>query len=281
MSIGIKPFWFLFWRAIKFIVVPKKINTTIFDKRSHFCYSISVMLAPESKNHDLAPEQSSGFEPVDNPLMDKSAWHQAVEPAVAEAQKDNTALCAVLIDLDYFKDVNDLFGHAVGDKAIDKVIAIVRKNLRSNRPAGDIQPDIISGPRTNDDNLEAQGSRLGGDEFGILAHTDRAGAEAIVRRISEDFDGWLNQDGNEELQETGVGMGFGISELRASMTGSELLKEADENLYKYKIDKLPDLTEHQKRAIEDAKAILSAAGVQIRFRDFPKYGRKYPELFYD
>jgi len=67
------------------------------------------------------------------------------------------------IDLDYFKDVNDTFGHAAGDHVLQQVGRILREETRSG--------DTIA--------------RAGGDEFVLIFHrlTDRARLGAIAQRV--------------------------------------------------------------------------------------------------
>jgi len=80
------------------------------------------------------------------------------------SRRYNRLLFALFLDLDHFKRVNDRFGHAAGDKALQAVIGLCRKQLRSI--------DIIG--------------RYGGDEFVILlAETKPASACQAAERLRE------------------------------------------------------------------------------------------------
>jgi diguanylate cyclase (GGDEF)-like protein len=69
---------------------------------------------------------------------------------------------AILIDLNDFKQVNDAYGHHIGDRALEAVGTILQKSVRHN--------DLIA--------------RLGGDEFGILMTTDSLQViEQVIHRI--------------------------------------------------------------------------------------------------
>lgn len=68
------------------------------------------------------------------------------EAALRHAEKSSRSACLVLIDLDHFKQVNDTYGHAAGDAAIVRVVALCHDHLRSI--------DVFG--------------RLGGEEFGLL-----------------------------------------------------------------------------------------------------------------
>ncbi|MEI8641458.1 GGDEF domain-containing protein [Pseudoalteromonas sp. Hal099] len=62
--------------------------------------------------------------------------------------KKGGVLCLMYIDLDDFKQINDSYGHAVGDDALCNVARCLKSSVRSSDAVG----------------------RLGGDEFVVLAH---------------------------------------------------------------------------------------------------------------
>jgi len=71
-------------------------------------------------------------------------------------------LSLIVIDLDYFKEINDNFGHAIGDEALRQLVRAVKENLRDQ--------DIFA--------------RAGGDEFRILLPgTQTAGTALVAERI--------------------------------------------------------------------------------------------------
>ncbi len=91
-------------------------------------------------------------------LANRTAFTDALELATA----DRTPLVAAFCDLDSFKAVNDLCGHAVGDALLVAVAARLREVVRAD--------DVVA--------------RLGGDEFAVLAHTseqDSAATAAALR----------------------------------------------------------------------------------------------------
>lgn len=119
-----------------------------------------------------------------------------------------TPLAIALIDLDKFKQVNDKYGHDVGDKVLKAFSDAVSARIRN--------VDIFG--------------RWGGDEFLLICpNTDSAGATRLLRDI---YDLVV-----KEIKKTAVEVGFsyGIAEAKLIDTGSnELLKRADEALYKAK-----------------------------------------------
>lgn len=81
---------------------------------------------------------------------------------LAQASRTLTPLCLLMLDLDHFKNVNDKFGHPVGDQALASVGAVLRSALRAGDFAG----------------------RNGGEEFAVmLPDTDLAGARVTAEKI--------------------------------------------------------------------------------------------------
>ena len=98
-------------------------------------------------------------------LPNRSALSEALTASIARAQRTHEPLALLFIDLDGFKRVNDLYGHAAGDEVLRQVAAHLQRCVRES--------DVVA--------------RLGGDEFVILLNTDvQAGAPDIVcQRIFE------------------------------------------------------------------------------------------------
>ncbi len=127
----------------------------------------------------------------------------------AKSKKD---LCAVMIDIDKFKNINDAYGHATGDKVIKLVTKTIRENLLN---------DAIFG-------------RIGGEEFAAVCYS--ASAEKIINNIES------LREKIENLQvqaDDGSVVKFTISEGIAkaqedTKTLDDLLKEADIALYEAK-----------------------------------------------
>ena len=122
-----------------------------------------------------------------------------------EAEK----MALLLIDIDHFKEINDVYGHAVGDKVLKRVADTMRDGFRSAR--------VIS--------------RLGGDEFAVVlpdvSNAKRTAIEGEIRKMSDA----LRQSSDELPPVTlSVGVAFaGSKEARAN-----LYRNADAALYQVK-----------------------------------------------
>ena len=115
----------------------------------------------------------------------------------------------VLLDLDRFKDVNDTYGHEVGDRILCKVAAVVGKHFRNN--------DCVC--------------RIGGDEFvTIMLHSGRAHQELIAGKVEQI---------NTELRDTADGLpqisvSAGVAFGEEAATTQQLFEHADAALYETK-----------------------------------------------
>jgi diguanylate cyclase (GGDEF)-like protein len=110
-------------------------------------------------------------------LYNRGHFDRALISAMDQATRDKIPLALALIDVDHFKQVNDVHGHAVGDRVLEQVADVMSRSMRKT--------DIIA--------------RYGGEEFVILLpNTTRDAAyhriEALRREIS-DFPVRINDDG--------------------------------------------------------------------------------------
>ena len=136
-------------------------------------------------------------------LLNRAAFTQALERSCAERQP---ALLA-FVDLDNFKDINDTFGHHVGDQVLIEVAARLRRVVRSD--------DVIA--------------RFGGDEFVILVRSPRDEADAgrLVERVwSVLAEPWPFIAPNAISASVGV-----VADHDGTRSPDDLLREADEAMY--------------------------------------------------
>jgi diguanylate cyclase (GGDEF)-like protein len=133
--------------------------------------------------------------------------------AALEASRESGVPIAVaLVDLDFFKRVNDRFGHAAGDRALVAVAEVLRRHLRE----GDLC------------------ARYGGEEFTLL-FAGRGGAEALafVERLRREVEE-LQVDHDGERLPLSVSAGVAAFPEVPSRTADELLQIADAALYEAK-----------------------------------------------
>ena len=121
----------------------------------------------------------------------------------------------MMIDIDFFKSVNDTYGHAAGDEVLRTVAGIIKQALRES--------DIPS--------------RYGGEEFAVLlpfTHIDEAEIVAErLRKSVEDSAITINKDTDEEKQ-INVTISLGLAEFDSQESGEALFERADKALYEAK-----------------------------------------------
>jgi diguanylate cyclase (GGDEF)-like protein len=94
-------------------------------------------------------------------LPNHRAWDETL-PKYLAAVSESCCLCLAEFDLDFFKQINDDFGHVIGDEVLKSVGSAICENLRHG--------DFVA--------------RIGGDEFGLLIWvSDFASAQAVVERV--------------------------------------------------------------------------------------------------
>jgi len=97
-------------------------------------------------------------------LPNRRSIDDTLKRMAAHAERTSTPLGVVLLDLDHFKQVNDLFGHEKGDEVLAAVGVAITSNLRASDFAG----------------------RFGGEEFIlVLPDTDRDGAVTLAENMRE------------------------------------------------------------------------------------------------
>ncbi len=97
-------------------------------------------------------------------LNNRRAFFDEAARIFSRAQRSNEVLCVAMIDIDHFKQINDRYGHFVGDEVIRRVTDVIRESVRDM--------DLIG--------------RLGGEEFGIvLPETGLGEARAVCERIRD------------------------------------------------------------------------------------------------
>lgn len=131
------------------------------------------------------------------------------------AQRNHTALGLLLIDVDFFKRYNDLYGHQAGDDCLRKVAKALRQGVR--RPA-----DVVV--------------RYGGEEFAcLLPETDAEGALLVARQLESAVRTLGLPHGHAaEGGVVTVSIGVAVKTPAAHSTYDELLAEADKQLYRAK-----------------------------------------------
>ncbi len=119
----------------------------------------------------------------------------------------------LMLDIDHFKNVNDTFGHDVGDIVLKDVVNLAVQGLRDDDTIG----------------------RLGGEEFAVLLpQTQSKEALLVAERIRQNIENAIIETAHGTLKVT---VSVGVSSITEDYPEIEtLLKAADEALYRAKND---------------------------------------------
>jgi diguanylate cyclase (GGDEF)-like protein len=141
-------------------------------------------------------------------LHNRRGFMSLAEQQLRLARRHGKDAVVMYVDMNGFKELNDTFGHAVGDKALVEVAKLLRSTVRDC--------DVVA--------------RLGGDEFTVLAlDADGLGARVIQKRIEEQ----LSRLNASRVLPTSLGLTIGHTRVRPSDPAgiAELLSRADQLLY--------------------------------------------------
>jgi len=142
---------------------------------------------------------------------------ERLKQEVSNAKRQKAPLCGIMTDIDFFKSVNDNYGHAAGDLVLKTIAKIIRGQLREYDIAG----------------------RYGGEEFSILLpFTKIEEAKMVAERLRKSIENKtidiskVNPD--SEVKNLNITLSLGIYEMTEHDNDEDLLKKADKALYQAK-----------------------------------------------
>jgi diguanylate cyclase (GGDEF)-like protein len=142
---------------------------------------------------------------------------ERIKQEVSNAKRQHAPLCGIMTDIDFFKGVNDTYGHAVGDLVLKTIAKVIRGQLREYDIAG----------------------RYGGEEFSILLpFTKISEAKMVAERLRQTIAdktidiSKINPD--SEVKKINITMSLGIYEIKEDDNEDDLLRKADKALYQAK-----------------------------------------------
>jgi diguanylate cyclase (GGDEF)-like protein len=132
---------------------------------------------------------------------------QLLEDARFRAERDNQPLSFAMIDIDFFKKVNDTYGHPMGDRVIKSLALFLKQRLRKSDHIG----------------------RYGGEEFAVvMPDTDAQSAKLVLDEIRQRF---AEIQYSAQPHELSCTFSCGIAQLAPELDGKLLSQQADQALY--------------------------------------------------
>ena len=143
-------------------------------------------------------------------LFNMRSFYQKLELELVRARRFNRQVCVVMMDMDFFKSVNDGHDHLFGSFVLSEVGEIVKKNIR---------------------NIDI-GARYGGDEFVIvLTELNKEGAQIFCERLRRAIDSKLFKNGEDEIHLT-ASLGYAMTSTNdQGIDAKALVRSADQALY--------------------------------------------------
>lgn len=195
-------------------------------------------------------------------------FHNVLNMEIDKAIQQKTKVSMIFIDIDYFKQYNDLHGHQKGDDALKKVGDILKETIRDD--------DIVA--------------RYGGEEFAIiLPNTCEDEAVVIAENIHKNIENEYFY-GQESQPNGNLTVSIGVSVFPdKSADDVELIKSADDALYRAKLFKnrveryssvleelKNDMDKEEEKALASAKKLISLINAKDRYT----YGHSERVVFY-
>lgn len=142
-------------------------------------------------------------------LYNRRHFGELLNQLYAEADRHDTDLTCLMMDMDNFKRVNDHLGHLTGDRLLVMLAEVIRATVRESDVAG----------------------RFGGDEFVVLLpRTSPSEAQATAKRLLTNFRETLQRE-VPEAAVASLSIGMASRERRLPPTAESLVSLADEALY--------------------------------------------------
>ena len=149
-------------------------------------------------------------------LNNRRQFEIRLKQEVANSKRNNIPLCCMMIDVDYFKKVNDTYGHAAGDCVLKNVAGVIKNEIR--------EYDIAC--------------RYGGEEFFIILPRTNIQEAILVaqrlRKVIEESKMNIKEADIEGISHLKVTASIGVCEYDSSLTAPSFAQKADRALYEAK-----------------------------------------------
>lgn len=150
-------------------------------------------------------------------FYNRRQMEERIKQEIASAKRKHSPLCAIMIDIDFFKRVNDTYGHAAGDYILKTVSKIMRSQLR--------EYDIAA--------------RYGGEEFAILLpFTEEDEAVMVAERLRKAVENKIidieKVNSKTDTKTIKITISLGVYRFKETDKTADLLINADKALYEAK-----------------------------------------------
>lgn len=148
-------------------------------------------------------EVSVLFDPLTK-AYNRRYFTEVINHEIEKVRRSKGRFSLIMLDIDHFKSVNDIYGHTVGDHVLKEMVQVIKKNIRKY--------DIVS--------------RIGGEEFTILLpNTEIEYAYGLAERIRKSIEEY------KFIDDYNITVSLGITHYENGDTLDTILKRSDDALY--------------------------------------------------
>ena len=146
-------------------------------------------------------------------IGNRKSFDTALEETICSAREHKSTFSILLADVDHFKNINDTYGHLVGDKVLRFVASVLKRHVKGR--------DTVA--------------RYGGEEFAvILPDTEVGGAHAVAEQIRRGVsNGKIRHVSTEQILGN-VTISVGVAQFEPTDLQNDLIQRADRALYQAK-----------------------------------------------
>lgn len=183
----------------------KKTIKTIKDNEGTSIYYVSVSRDISKQRKEEEELKKELYLDRLTQLFNRRKYDEIIDQKVENYELTNSQFCLVLIDIDYFKAINDNYGHDMGDFVLKEFAKILQENIRKS--------DLLF--------------RWGGEEFALVVDNDIMKTYNLSEKLR-------NIIAKHSFQSIKVTASFGVSSIKKGFNKKTLFKNSDKALYKAK-----------------------------------------------
>ena len=175
------------------------IHFEVFNNTHNVFLSFRDITEELSQNEQL---EKRAFYDTLTQIYNRTSFNEYLNKEIEKAERYATRFSLLMFDIDYFKNINDTYGHDVGDDVLKKLAQLVKRHIRD--------ADIFA--------------RWGGEEFMIISHSELVEAQQMAEKLRHIIE-------TSSFGSFDVTCSFGVTQYRDGEASHELLKRCDVLLY--------------------------------------------------